>query len=131
VRRLAAAAAFLLAGFAVSAQATGTIDCAAADESDAAVTITIGAGPVRVPVRLDISASGDSWTTGGGDGRAVVVLQSFDDGARFAVDLADPQITEVLVQLRLVRAESRTGAAEAGTLDIAGAGVHPITCVGP
>lgn len=131
MRRFAAAAVFLLAGFAASAQATGTIDCASANKSDAAVTITIGAGPVRVPVRLDISAGGDSWTTDGGDGRAVVVLQSFDEGERFSVDLADPQITEVLVRLRLVRAEGRTGEAEAGTLDIAGAGVHPITCIGP
>jgi hypothetical protein len=131
MRRLAAAGAFLLAGFAASAQATGTIECAAADESDAAVTIITGAGPVRVPVRVAIGAGGASWTTGGGEGRAVIVLQSFDDGERFSVDLADPQVTEVLVRLRLARAESGTDQAEAGTLDIAGAGVHPIVCAGP
>ena len=113
------------------ASATETVSCSAADGSDALVEMNVGSGlPAELPNWVRVSEGGATWSTLAIDEGATPasLYQMFDDGRFFAVDLADQPVTEVIVEIRVLKAVEGEVTARAGTLRVAGRSVHPIVC---
>ena len=126
-RGLAVAVAAALA--AAPAGATGTIACSG---TDASVSLGIGTLPVLAIISARIEAEGDVWTLDGtGAGTPVVVGQAARTERWTVVDFADPNLTEIVAELRLLRATEGHDTAEVGTLRLPGRGVHALVCEGP
>lgn len=110
--------------------ATGTIACSG---PGASVSLGIGTLPVLAIISARIEAGGDLWTLeGAGEGTPVVVGQAARTERWTVVDFADPNLTGIVAELRLLRATEGHDTAEVGTLRLPGrGGVHALVCEGP
>ena len=111
------------------ASATGSITC---QGPQASVALGIGSLPVLAIVSARIEAEGEVWSLEGAQGGTpIVVGQAARTQAWTVVDFADPNLVEVLAELRLIRASEGSDTAEVGTLRLPGRGVHALVCEGP
>ena len=116
-----------------AARATETVDCTAADGSDASVTMNVGVGlPAELPNWVRVNDGALAWSTldmDAGPGVTMVNLfQAFDDGRLMSVDLSDADVTAIVVSIRILRATEGERTVYAGTLHIPGNAVHPLAC---
>lgn len=112
------------------AQATGGIECAAADGA-VSLSLTIGSLPVLKVVGATIEADGETWMLGGEGDNALSAGQAFREDGAMRVDFTDPNVERVVAELRLVSASEGRDTATAGTLRIAGTGAWALACTGP
>jgi len=136
MRRFAVGFAAVMTVFAVSitgARATETVSCVAMDEMGATVAMNVGDGlPAVLPNWVRVRFRGEAWSTLGmdiDDGAIPVnVFQAFDDGRLMSIDLADENVTEIVIMIRVLRATEGERTVAAGTVHIPGKSVHPILC---
>jgi hypothetical protein len=128
-RRLALVA--LCQALALPAFATDTVDCSAAEDGEASVSLLLGSGAVLHVARAEVTAGEKTWSTDEGSANPVTVGQAFRDGDRLLIDLADPQSLEVVASIRLLAASEGESSVLAGTLRLVGVGAWALTCVGP
>ena len=57
------------------------------------------------------------------------MLQSFDDGRLFAIDLAEDGVGELAIAIRVLSVEEGEETHEIGYLHLVGRSVHPISCI--
>jgi hypothetical protein len=112
------------------ASATGAVECEAAG-GGAGVALTVGSLPVLGIVHMQITAGDRTWSTGGNGDDAIIVGQAFRDGERWLIDATDPNIENVVAEIRLNGANENGDMALAGTLKISGHGAFAISCIGP
>lgn len=115
-----------------SAKATGDLICTAIDGSDARVALGIGHLPVLSIFSAEIRARGKLWTYGSGDGAGIPVTpaQAFRDTSRTLVDFTDPNLEQVVAELRIYAASEGPDYLEIGWLRLPGIGLHTLSCVG-
>jgi hypothetical protein len=130
VRSRAVLSALLLIAGISPASATGTVECEAADGA-ASLMLTIGSLPVLGVVHMEITAGDRTWSTGEAGDVAISVGQAFRDGERWLIDATDPNIEEIVAEVRLNQAIEEDDMALAGTLKIRGTGAWAVTCIGP
>lgn len=117
----------LLAG---PAGATGDILCAAPDGS-ARVALGVGHLPVLAVISARIEAGGRVLSTAPGAGEtAITVGQAYRDGAGMAVAFTDPNVSEVVAELRTLTVSEGRDHVEAGWLRLPGESAHPLLCEG-
>ncbi len=135
MRRLAtqiSAAAIAALAAVTQSHATGNIGCTGVDGSDASIEFNFGTLPVLHILGASVSAGGNVWSTQPGKGEtAIIVGQAAEDGNLLIADFTDPNVEQVLISLRLLRAVEGGDFVRAGTLTIAGHGAHAVVCVGP
>ena len=125
------AAAFLLLSLgSLPAFASGTVECASADEG-ARLSLTIGSLPVLAVVDAEIEAGGRSLGLNREGDEVMAVGQAFATEDEMRVDFTDPNVERVLAELRLFSATEGRDMAMAGTLKIPGAGAWALICSGP
>ena len=135
--RKRAAAAVIVAGVAaltgaLSAHASGSIECHALDGAEVSVTLTLGALPVTPVLHVRALLGPVAWTTVlGEEAERWSLAQSFVDERWRAVDLVDEQSLRQLASLRLLRTEESAEVHQYGYLQLHGRAVHPIVCIGP
>lgn len=114
------------------AHATLSIECNGVDGADAALLITAGRLPILAIVHAIVEADGVTYSTDPDrhpGATEIAFGQGFldDDGLR--ADFTDPNITEIVLSLRLVRAYDDKAGAEAGVLHAPGVGAWPVVCI--
>ncbi|WP_394689434.1 hypothetical protein [Hoeflea sp.] len=113
------------------AHATQSITCTDM-KSDSEVDILLGAGPVSNVLRVLIGVGERTLTTDANlPGEQVVVVQSFDDGEVFRIDLMDLQATKRIAAIRLLRGEHDSAPLQIGFVQIEGEPPVGISCTGP
>ncbi|MEO1200733.1 MAG: hypothetical protein AAFX39_16165 [Pseudomonadota bacterium] len=128
----AVATAVVLAGVPTPASATTSISCEAVDGSGTTLDVLLGAGPRLSPIAVRFASHGSTWSTVEGEADTdIVIFQAFDDGTLLAVDVTDPNVLDVVAEIRLVRAEEMKSFAQGGTLRVVGVGTHLVSCEGP
>lgn len=125
------AAAFLMLSLGCPpAFASGTVECASADEN-ARLSLTIGSLPVLAVVGAKIDAGGKSLGLNREGDEAVAVGQAFATDNETRIDFTDPNVERVVAEIRLFSATEGRDMATAGTLKIPGAGAWALVCSGP
>lgn len=115
---------------AAPAAATSTVDCEAAD-GGASLSLLIGSLPVLNVLRLEITVGEASWSTEEGGGEPIRIGQAFRDGERWLIDATDPNVEDIVAEVRLTGASEGPDTVLAGTLRIAGKGAFAVSCIGP
>ncbi len=112
------------------ALATGGVYCDGTSDDSVGAYLTVGRVPGFAVAEARITANDQSWDTSARDGAAPIVLvQGAIVGDLIVADFADPNVENVVVSLRDVRAENDHGFAAGGVLSIAGIGVWSVSCV--
>lgn len=130
--RRAATAAALLCGLATPSMATEWVNCAAPDGA-ASFDYLAGTLDVLGIVGMTITVGEQVWATDAayGPGDPVAVGQAFEMADMVLVDAVDPDLTAIIAELRLFKAEDGDATARAGTLRVPGHGAWAVSCSGP
>lgn len=116
----------------VPAAATGTIGCTGFNGTDTELVLTIATGPVPDVVSVQARAGGAAFSTTAEPGATpVFVAQDYDDGTELRVDLADEAFTALVLSIRIVRVEQKSGPFQIGYLSVEGDRAYGVTCEGP
>jgi hypothetical protein len=112
------------------ANATAGLECGALDGSGATVEMNLPRlGIPAMPNWVRVSADGFAGSTLAMDGAtALALLQAFDDGRTFAIDLSDDQASEIVASIRVLSAEEGEDRHHIGYLHLVGRSIHPISC---
>jgi len=114
---------------ALSAVASGDINCVATDGSGAFVNIAVGHLPVLAVLGATASDGVETWSTReSADSLGMTFGQGFMDDRQVLVDFTDPNVEQVVVSLRLFQVSGDKSFAEAGVLSFAGGSVFPVQC---
>ena len=114
---------------ATPAFATGGVYCDSPADTTVAVELTVGRVPGFAVVGARIAAGDRTWEMNpAGDATPIVRAQGAVWGELTLADFTDENAEEVLVSLRVVRAENDVDYAAAGTLSIPGTGAWPVVC---
>lgn len=127
-----AAAALLVATllYAGPATASGDIICDATDGSGASISIGVGHLPVLNVLSASASDGVATWSTNpSGDEKPIVFGQGFADDRQVLVDFTDPNVSKIVVSLRLFQASGDKDYAEAGVLSFEGVSAFPVQCI--
>ena len=62
------------------------------------------------------------------DWKPAAILQSYDDGTLFSLDVADDQQSEVIARVRILSVQEGGKFVRLGVLHIPGRSVHPLSC---
>jgi hypothetical protein len=111
-----------------AAWASAELSCSGTGDKPIEIAINLPRSAPARPnwVRVD---AGELWSTLEDEGaRPVAVLQSFDDGREFRIDLSEPGGDETLVAIRISTVEEGDETYQVGYARIAGRGVYPIIC---
>jgi len=121
-----------LVGMTTPAQATSSIGCQGIN-SDAAVNILFGAGPLLNPLSVDVFFGDREISTQPRDGvEKAAILQFFANDNELTLELMDEQADQHLVTVRLLRLlDGDAEPLQIGFLNIHGSGPVGITCDGP
>jgi hypothetical protein len=113
------------------AHATAGLECAALDRSTATVEMNLPRlGIPAMPNWVRVSADGFAGSTLAMDGvTPLALLQAFDDGRTFAIDLSDDQASEIVASIRVLSAEEGEDRHYIGYLHLVGRSIHPISCM--
>ncbi|MGJ8572769.1 MAG: hypothetical protein ACSHXI_18930 [Hoeflea sp.] len=124
----AATSALAIAG---PAHATVSISCTDM-KFESSIEIVLGAGPVPNVFSVTMSVGGRAFSTEAGlPGEPVSIAQAFDDGEVFRIDLVDPQVTQRVAAIRLLRADHDTMPLQLGFVQIETDPPIGISCEGP
>jgi hypothetical protein len=112
------------------AHATAGLECGALDGSGATVEMNLPRlGLPAMPNWVRVSADGFAGSTLAMDGATpLALLQAFDDGRTFAIDLSDDQASEIVASIRVLSAEEGEDRHYIGYLHLVGQSIHPISC---
>lgn len=111
------------------ASATETTTC---EGDGASISMLMGAMPVVSIAKVDMEAGTRKWSTEKAEGSTLIVVgQSFETETGLDVHLMDAELTEVIAQLRVVKASEGDFYAAGGTLLISGVGAWAVSCNGP
>ena len=128
MRRTLLALGMALAGIA-PASATETVSCSAADGSDALVEMNVGAGlSTMIPNWVRVGVADKTWSTLSLDTEAIplVIRQAFDNRDQLLIDLAGD--ADILISIRILRAEEGENTLRVGYLHVLGQSIHPVIC---
>lgn len=134
--RLLVAAAFIIAGMALPAQATEWMECGDAEKT-VSIRVLLGAMDVIAVNAIEIEAAGKRWSTAGTAGATRVTTgQAFETADQLLLDVTDESVGQVVARLRLSKAADETEGLEnsfalGGTLALPGLGVWAVACSGP
>lgn len=111
------------------ALATGGVYCDGVNDESVSAYLTVGRVPGFAVVETRITAKGQTWQTRAEDGATPITLvQGAIVGDMIVADYADPNVEQILVSLRVVRAENDIDFAAGGVLSIPGVGAWPVAC---
>lgn len=96
--------------------------------SDVSLTLSFGNVPVAAVISATISTPNGSLSTQMDD---IIVGQDFFNQDQMLVDFVDPNVENIVAQLRLFSANENMKFALAGTLKVVGVGAFPLVCDGP
>jgi hypothetical protein len=136
MKRLSAAAVFILLAMQLPAHATEWVDCGDAEKT-VSIRVLLGAMDVIAVNAIDIEAQGKTWSTSGASGATrIVVGQAFETPDQIWIDVTDENMAQIVARLRLFKASDDTEGIEnsyasGGTLALPGMGVWPVSCSGP
>ena len=128
MKKLAVSLGIILAASA-PAWATASITC----RSDQGATVYLGAfnGPQLLINSVEIISGDTHWSTHNVDAEQMIVMQNFSDGESIKIDLADPNVENIIAKVRLFGAEEGAEYVLAGTLQMPNIGVYALICEGP
>ncbi|WP_173932190.1 hypothetical protein [Chelativorans sp. Marseille-P2723] len=112
------------------AAASGAIECTTSG-GEASASLTIGSLPVLAVVGAKLEAGERRWTIGGDDAEGIAVGQAFRGIGEMRIDFTDPNVEEVVAEMRLFTATEGRQSVTAGTMRIADVGAWALTCEGP
>ena len=94
------------------------------------IEVEMGGSVVLSPGAITIKAADKIWTTEQISAATIqiVPVQSAAIDNRLYMDFSDPELSAILVQMRLFWAEEETDPVYGGVVRIAGYGVWPISC---
>ena len=116
----------------MAAQATGSISCTGVDDDTVSADIGFGTLPVLHVVSLYVTAGGERFSLNPQSGETEVIKGDgafLDDGliARFT----DPNVTQVLIELRILSKSEAKSDASVGILTLPGSEAFALSCIGP
>jgi hypothetical protein len=123
---LALRVAMLLAS-ATPAAATGGIACSSTDDV-ATAEIAIGHVPGLAVVGATILVGDRQWGMNLSGEQALTVGQAFATGGHYWIDFADGNVSEIVAEIRLHRADESVDTAFGGTLRMPGVGAWTMVC---
>ena len=125
MKRVFAAIIFFLA-LVSAANATSSLTCTA--DNGATAYIQLGSVAVSSIIKVEIEVGDRFLSTSPNKGEEIALLQTFVKVDQILIDLSDPNLENIVAQIRLFIAIYDEQQAIAGTLKLDGAGVFPLQC---
>ncbi|MEM1287376.1 MAG: hypothetical protein AAGH60_03395 [Pseudomonadota bacterium] len=120
------------AGSSVPAHATSTLECIGVDDSSVIARLTLGSLPVLGVVGAVIETPLEDFSINAtGDQTPIAVGQGFGDAEGIEVDFTDPNIEQIIVSFRSVRAEGDKQLVQVATLSVRQTEVYALNCAEP
>lgn len=112
---------------ALPARATEWVICASPDKK-ASFSMLAGSLGIGTATDFAIEAGGKNWSTKTGEGTPIAKLQAFEDERSILVTVSNADLSEVVAELRVLKAQEGEDSVQGGVLRVAGVGAWPVNC---